>query len=646
MPILILLLCVISTVVTVNTSYALSLPPQDGFKTQRELFISATKDISHRRFRAADKKIKQLADYPLLPYAEYQLIAARLSSSKIGEINNFLSKYEALPIANRLRLKAIKAKAKSRQWNDVLALFRVGDAVTYQCLNLRALYHKKDKQLALRQVEKIWLTGVSLPKSCDSLLHTWKKAGYQSESLLWQRIELALTSGQPSLAKYLAKSLSKGAAKTFKYWYKLYAKPQLLAKRHYWAKTGHFATVMLSIATKRLIAKSPDQALDIWPQLISSQRFTDDKNSFLTNKLALKLIDKQHSQQQLWLDKLNWEILNKSQKNRILRSLVSQSRWQDIIFHYKKHQQQPNLGWKYWYATALENQGKISDANLIFQQLATQRRYYGFLASDKLNTPYSLNHQDLKLDPILVNSISTRPAVKRAQELLRLNRVIEARREWYYLLKSLNDAQRIAAAHVADSWQWHNRAIITLTMTQQRDDLNIRFPMPHLKDFQQEAKLNDMALSWPLAISRQESAFMTNARSSAGAMGLMQLMPGTAKQQAKVSKVRYNRRAQLFSPAFNIKLGTGYLAQMLEKFDNNIAVAAAAYNAGPNRAKRWLTKELPQDQWVETIPYRETREYVKNILTYSVIYQHHLLQKANLPSAVIEPTMMKILSSK
>ena len=135
---------------------------------------------------------------------------------------------------------------------------------------------------------------------------------------------------------------------------------------------------------------------------------------------------------------------------------------------------------------------------------------------------------------------------------------------------------------------------------------------------------------------------MADASSSAGAMGLMQLLPATAKRQAKRSKVKYKGRSTLLQPNTNIRLGTGYLAAMLDNFDDNLAIAAAAYNAGPHRVKRWLTEELPQDRWVESIPFRETRSYVKNVLAYTVIYQNHLKHPADLPQQDINPAVMAI----
>ena len=616
-------------------------PHHDRFKQQRELFLTATQEINEQKTNAAATKLKQLTDYPLLPYLEYQLLLSKLSQQPLPKIQRFIKKYPELPITKRLRLKAIVAKAKYRHWDDVLTLYQAGDSIRYQCFNIKAIYHRQDKKRALTMVNDIWLTGHSLPKSCDSLLTTWKNSGRQSQDLIWQRIELAFEQRNHRLAKFLAKSLNHRSQKKFKSWYRLYQKPQRLVKNYYRQQHSTLANSMLKIAVVRLIQQDLQQAIEYWPTIKSMSQLSTPTLVKLSNKLALKIIVKNIKNQQHWLKKIDWTHLSKSQNNQLLRAFVVKKQWHTIIELYAT-QQEPNSAWQYWYASALELKNKHQLAQVIFSQLADKRHYYGFLASDKLMRPYQLNHHELTVSPALITKISNTPAAQRAYELFKLNRFIEARREWYYLVKSLSQPQRLAAAQIADNWQWHNRAIITLTMTEQRDDLDIRFPMPHLEKFRQEAKVNNMAPTWPLAISRQESAFMAQARSSAGAMGLMQLMPGTARQQAKALKIKYRRRSQLFSADFNIKLGTGYLAKMLNKFDHNIAVAAAAYNAGPHRVKRWVTKVLPQDQWIESIPYKETRQYVKNILAYTVIYQHHLQLKSRLPSAAIDPQKMDL----
>jgi len=159
------------------------------------------------------------------------------------------------------------------------------------------------------------------------------------------------------------------------------------------------------------------------------------------------------------------------------------------------------------------------------------------------------------------------------------------------------------------------------------DDVEIRFPIKHLKTIEKNAKKRDLTAPLVLALVRQESAFNTTATSPAGAMGLMQLMPATAKQAARHHNIAYRERSQLYQPKTNIAIASAYYSDLLKRFKGNRILASAAYNAGPHRVDQWLKRsagQLPFDVWMEIIPYNETRAYVRNILMYSVIYSRKM----------------------
>jgi soluble lytic murein transglycosylase len=183
-----------------------------------------------------------------------------------------------------------------------------------------------------------------------------------------------------------------------------------------------------------------------------------------------------------------------------------------------------------------------------------------------------------------------------------------------------------AAAKLAERYGWHDRAIFTLARTGYWDDLELRFPLEHAALVKHNAELQGIDIAWVFAVMRQESAFMSNARSHAGAMGLMQLMPSTARQVAKnVLKTPPPRRQDLFEPDTNIALGSAYLKQMKGRLGDSAVLATAAYNAGPHRVTRWLPEEtLPADIWIELVPFKETRGYLKRVLAYTVIYEKRM----------------------
>ena len=197
-----------------------------------------------------------------------------------------------------------------------------------------------------------------------------------------------------------------------------------------------------------------------------------------------------------------------------------------------------------------------------------------------------------------------------------MKRLVEARREWHQLTHTVDDKQLLAAAaHVASNWGWHNQAIIALAKARMYDDVSIRYPLAHKKAMTKYSQQMNIPVAWPFAIARQESTFSTDSRSDAGALGLMQLLPSTAKSLARKLKAKKPSSYQRIQPATNIKFGTAYLKRLLNSFKGNLVLAVASYNAGPTRVRRWVPKEpVPEDVWVELIPYRETASYVKSVL--------------------------------
>src|SRR5690606_11198374 len=210
----------------------------------------------------------------------------------------------------------------------------------------------------------------------------------------------------------------------------------------------------------------------------------------------------------------------------------------------------------------------------------------------------------------------------------------DARREWYHISRVFSREELIAQAKLAHDLDWHFPAIRTLSQARHWDDLDVRFPMPYRSSLTSAAKSRGLHSSWVYAITRQESAFMDDARSHAGAIGLMQLMPATARETARRFGISLNSTYQVLKPETNIQLGTAYLSQVSAQFDGHRILASAAYNAGPTRVRQWLrgADHLESDVWVENIPFDEPRQYVQNVLTYSVIYG----QKLNAPQQLVE----------
>ena len=280
----------------------------------------------------------------------------------------------------------------------------------------------------------------------------------------------------------------------------------------------------------------------------------------------------------------------------------------------------------YWLARALEGTGEPKAAKAVYEQVAKDRSYYGFLAADRIGVDYHLTHTETPVSQPQIEQIAALDGLARVDELSALKRHIDARREWRYATRDMSPAQLKAAAKLAEQRGWHDRAIFALARTGYWDDLELRFPLEHAELVEQNARRQGIDDAWVFAVMRQESAFMNDARSHAGAMGLMQLMPATARNVArKVLRQAPPRRHELLEPDTNIALGSAYLRQVKSKLGGSMVLATAAYNAGPQRVTGWLPeKTLPADIWIELVPFAETRGYLRRVLAYIVIYEKRM----------------------
>jgi soluble lytic murein transglycosylase len=219
--------------------------------------------------------------------------------------------------------------------------------------------------------------------------------------------------------------------------------------------------------------------------------------------------------------------------------------------------------------------------------------------------------------------------MRRAYELLFLDQINDARKEWLLATAHMDTRQLQLSAVLAHHWGWHDRAIFTTARSGEFDDMDLRFPMVYQDQVDVVARRHKLEAAWVYGIMRQESAFMFDARSPAGALGLMQLMPSTASMTAKLLKSPMKNTLELLDVDRNLDLGSAYLRQLADQFNGNQVLATAAYNAGPSRAKGWLARgEYPADVWIEIIPFRETREYVKRVLAYTTIFEQRLTDQS------------------
>jgi soluble lytic murein transglycosylase len=333
----------------------------------------------------------------------------------------------------------------------------------------------------------------------------------------------------------------------------------------------------------------------------------------------------------------------------MIRASLRQQAWNDVLraIATMPDGEQDTEEWQYWEAVALMEAGQGAPGTAKLQRLSTSRSYYGFLAADALGNPYTFADSRLIGDKDILGRLGKNPALLRARELFYVGIEGRGRSEWNAAVSLLGPAEQTQAAVLAHHWGWHSRAIATASAVGEFDDLLLRYPLPWREDFarySQDAKIAD---SWAYGIARSESLFMRDIRSSAGAIGVMQILPETGRRMAREINHPYAGRATLTDSASNIRLGTMYLRKLFKRFDENSVLATAAYNAGPLNVEAWLPDTLQLDAriWIENIPYNETRRYVRRVLTANAIFHWRLtgeIRRISTELAAIDPVAERV----
>ena len=286
--------------------------------------------------------------------------------------------------------------------------------------------------------------------------------------------------------------------------------------------------------------------------------------------------------------------------------------------------------WTYWYGRALATQNEEAGARAYYLRIAGQPDFYGLLASEELGYVAALPQKTYVPSEEEVAAAAREPGLARALELIRLGIRSEGVREWLFAIRSFSDTQLLAAAELAHRSGVYDRSINTADRTSVTHNFQLRYPTPFRDVFREYAATQGLDEAWVFGLVRQESRFLADARSSAGASGLMQLMPRTARYIAKKIGLRDFRPHRVTDVHTNVTLGTGYLRMVLDQLGSPV-LASAAYNAGPGRARRWREAyPLEGAIYVETIPFNETRDYVKKVMANAVFYGA-LLEKRMTP---------------
>lgn len=581
---------------------------------------------------------KRLQGHVLEPYAAYYQLRLHLEDAETGMIKAFLSRYQDSLLADKLRGEWLKILGKKQQWELFAAEYPalVNEDTELTCYALQQRLAMKDGA-ALTEARPLWLNagGRDLPESCTPLFDALIAARLLSVEDVWMRLRLALEAGNLGVAKRvnqnLPQYLPRNRALDERKLSAAADNPLRYLEEHRNQTKSRADREIALFAMLRLLRSGPDQAYVYWPRV--RERFTETERSYFMGQLATQAARRLDPRALGWFGEAASSATPSSLSDFQLtwktRAALRAGDWvavQESIEAMSALEQQAGA-WRYWKARALKAKGKTADANAILVPLSAEHNFYGQLAEEELGAVVSnpvsaiASVQSYRAGTEEITAMRQLPGIQRSLALYRLDLRTEATREWNWSIRNFDDRRLLTAAEIARRNEIYDRAINTADKTVLLHDFSLRFLAPHREAMQDILKQQELDEAWVYGLIRQESRFITNARSSAGAMGLMQLMPATAQWVANKMGMQNYRKTLATEISTNLALGTYYLKHVLTSLDNQPLLASAAYNAGPGRARQWRdVKPLEGAIYAETIPFTETRDYVKKVLSNSMYY--------------------------
>lgn len=561
--------------------------------------------------------------HELAPYVDYFQLRMSLEQSDTATIRAFLDRYERSYVAERLRADWVRSLAKRQQWNEVEAeygkLLAPEQDVTCHALQARVI--RKDAGV-LDDIQPLWQSLLEPPEACVPVLEAliWDKRVLADD--VWGRVRRQFEANRTGWAKATLFYLPDSQAPDMK------AVEQVIDKAMaYLAKmpANWYATrpgrELAALAIQRIATNDPRVAAEQLEKL--QGRMNDSEKQWAWGQIGLNAAKRHMTDAVGWYARAGKSTLSDDGYQWKVRAALRAQEWgvvRDTVVAMP-----PALAalpeWTYWLGRAYNAGGRTSDADALFRRIAGQPNFYGNLADEELGRPIVPPPQAAAISREEMAAAQSTPGIRRALAFFRMDLRTEAVKEWNWSLRGMNDRELLAAAELAKRNQIYDRAINTADKTRNEHDYSLRYLAPFGDQVRPAARNQSLDDAWVYGLMRQESRFITNAKSNVGASGLMQLMPATAKWVAKKIGLRDYNHGRVNDTETNVLLGTTYMRMVMENLDNHPVLASAAYNAGPGRARKWRADTpLEGAIYAETIPFSETRDYVKKVMSNAVYY--------------------------
>lgn len=586
------------------------------FMAAREAYAKGQNDRLQRhaaRIPASD---------PLRPHVDYWLL--RRGKASVAASEEYLGRHPDGPLAERVREDIARQFGQNEDWPAFrLWLGRLHRPdVEMRCYALRARLAGGEAAARIEGA-RLYLTGADLPAACAPLFARLFSDGSLDDAHRHARLRLALEQNNLRLARDLLARLPEPNGEALARLAVARKKPNSVLD----ASARSVAEQEVALyALGELAGTDPRAAARRWAEL--DDRFGEAQRQYGWARIA-RHAARQHLDEAIGYFQQAGANLTEEQQVWKIRAQLRDGRWLEVLrsIALLPEASRNEAGWRYWKGRALQALGSQYQANQIFAPLSREFGYYGLLAEEELPGRIETRPPDYRVTPDDLREAERRPGLRRAFALRKLGLNFEAALEWDWAIRDLDDRQLLAAAELARREAWHDRAINTAEKTRDLHNLDLRYLTPYRDLAEAYAREHSLDPAWVYGLMRQESRFMDYARSRAGAGGLMQIMPATAKWIARQLNLDRNAHKQVHQPETNIRFGTFYLSRIQNDLAGSPVLATAGYNAGPGRARRWQA-ETPLEGaiYVESIPFQETRDYVKKVLANAMYYSHRLGQ--------------------
>lgn len=574
------------------------------------------------RFSSTAGESHRLSKYPQYWWLSASMAqGAAFAVNNANEIHTFLNANPDTVVADSLRREWLKVLGKLDQWTLFSAqvpLLNTEDT-EITCHQWRHRLGRNDRD-ALSEAKAFWTAARPAPAACDDVFARLIAEKTISTADAWLRVRTLLENNQLADARRSA-ALVPNIASNFERTTAIIGQnPEQFLQREPLQSASQASVELFLFAVTRLARNDADRAASLLETY--GKRLPANDLAYAWAQIGL-YAGMQHDPRALnWFARAGNGRLNDTQAGWKARAALRAGDWTNVRMAIKamSEAERRDSAWRYWLARAALQTGDIEEARGLREALARENNFYGVLSAEELGVPFSPNWQGWKPSRTDIAAVVQRPAIARALAFYRLDLKNEGLREWQYGIRNMDDQELLAAAEAARAANVPDRAINTAEKTLAVHDYAQRFPTPHRTDLVIRARAQGLDEAWIYGLIRQESRFMADARSRAGAMGLMQLMPATATWAAKKVSLDQFSLAKVTDIPVNLSLGSFYLRHVLDDLGHPV-LATAGYNAGPGRARRWrAVQALEGAIYAESIPFTETRDYVKKVMVNAWFY--------------------------